>query len=77
MNTRNRSQAHRWASSKLGARVSTLREFSGVPAGTTGTVTRADGPTVAITWDLPHRQKPLTDWFTRTEFEAYTQEAAR
>lgn len=61
-----------------GVRIQTTVEFSGVPKATTGTVTRADPAgenryAVAIQWDLPGRAKPLTDWFSQTEFEKYLQ----
>jgi hypothetical protein len=61
------------AEEKIGERVESLVEFSGVPRGTTGRVVRADlaekGYDLAIEWDLPGRsfatvKRPLTDWFT-------------
>ena len=86
----------------VGKRIRTLTTWSGVEAGTTGTVTRADpaGRThegtaydVAITWDLPtdppavwsgkvegepvvaiRTGKPLTDWFSKSEYERWIEE---
>jgi len=61
----------------IGQRIRTSTEFSGVPAGMDGKVTRADsagrddGYTVAIQWELPGRANPLVDWFTRDEFYRY------
>jgi hypothetical protein len=69
------------ASTLVGLRIITTRPYSGVPAGTTGTVTgfeeggkrHPDGlvdPYVMITWDLPGRRPPpLTDGFSRADFE--------
>ena len=52
-------------------------EFSAVPAGTSGQVTRADGGTVAIEWALEARygriRRPLVDWFTREEYEQFSE----
>lgn len=67
------------ASGKVGRRVRTLRDFSGVPAGTTGQVIQADpsdgGYALAIRWDLPARTgKPLVDWFSKDEYERFLQE---
>ncbi|MCZ7625095.1 MAG: hypothetical protein M5R38_04025 [Candidatus Methylomirabilis sp.] len=69
----------RAAFAKVGRRIKSLVEFSGVPKGTHGEVTRADqsgkGYTVAIQWELPERiGKPLVDWFTRDEYERYLEE---
>ena len=66
----------------VGKRVRTTIEFSGVPAGTEATITRADpgsdGWTVGLTWDLEDHKgpgrKPLTDWFTRDEYERWIEE---
>lgn len=54
------------ALAKVGRRIKTLIEFSGVPRATLGEVTRADesgeGYTLTIQWDLPKdRAKPLVD----------------
>lgn len=62
------------ALTKVGQQIKTLVEFSGVPKGTLGEVTRADrsgeGYTLAIQWELPERrERPLVDWFTRDEYE--------
>jgi hypothetical protein len=51
-------------------KIRTKREFSGVPASTTGEATR-DRNLWKITWDLPGRIKPLVDWFSQDEFEMY------
>jgi len=64
----------------VGQRIRTLTEFSGVPAGTGGKVTRADSAgrddsyTVAIQWELSGRADPLVDWFTRDEFYHYLEQ---
>lgn len=57
---------------KVGRRIRTLVEFSGVPRGTTGQVIQADpsgpGYTLAIQWEPPeHRARPLGDWFSQSE----------
>ncbi len=69
------------ASSKIGKNVVCLRDFSGVPEGTKGTVTGADKMgrypeewDVKIQWDLPGRLNPLVDWFTKGEYERYLKE---
>lgn len=67
------------ALSKVGQRVTSLIEFSGVPTGTIGQVIRADksgeGYTLAIQWELPGRPgKPLVDWFTKNEYDQYLRE---
>jgi len=73
--------SHTEAKALLGRSIRTKIQFSGVPAGTSGTVTRADegfypeGYTVAIQWDLPERRKPLVDWFTRDEYRRFLEEA--
>jgi hypothetical protein len=64
------------ALAKVGRRIQTQVDFSGVPQGTTGQVIQADrsegGYTLAIQWELPdRRQKPLVDWFTRNEYERF------
>jgi hypothetical protein len=33
----------------------------------------SEGYTVAIQWDLPGRDKPLVDWFSKADFERYLQ----
>jgi len=70
------------ALAKVGHRIKTLVEFSGVPRGTLGEVTRADrsgaGYTVAIQWELSERiGKPLIDWFTRDEYERFLRSCNR
>lgn len=95
MSAKNFTEAE--ARAKVGSRIRTLTAWSGVEAGTTGTVTRADragsGWDVAITWDLPTNPpaagigevdgepvlavrtgKPLTDWFTKDEYERWIEE---
>jgi len=66
------------AGGKVGQRIATLVDFSGVPQGTTGRVLRADqaggGYHLAIAWDLPGRSKPLVDWFNRREYYFYLKE---
>lgn len=67
------------ALAKVGQRVHTLVEFSGVPRGTVGRVIRADpsdgGYTLAIQWELAERRaKPLVDWFARNEYEQFLDE---
>ncbi len=64
------------AQGKIGRRIRTLAEFSGVPRGTIGQVIQADpsgpGYTLAIQWELPeHRARPLVDWFSRSEYERF------
>lgn len=64
---------------KVGRRIRTLVEFSGVPRGTTGQVIQADpsgsGYTLAIQWELPeYRARPLVDWFSRSEYERFLRE---
>ncbi|MCA1852854.1 MAG: hypothetical protein LC647_10790 [Beggiatoa sp.] len=68
------------AQALLGRCIRTKVEFSGVPAGTAGTVTRTDkgsspeGYTVAIQWNLPDRPRPLVDWFTRDEYQSFLED---
>lgn len=67
------------AAGKVGQRVRTLVEFSGVPRGTIGQVIQADpghgGYTLAIQWELPERRaKPLVDWFTKNEYARFLEE---
>ena len=68
------------AQAKVGARVRSLIPFSAIPVGTTGKVISADelagGYDVAIEWDLPKHPygKPLSDWFTRDEYERFLEE---
>ena len=64
------------AVAKIGRRIHTLVEFSGVPRDTAGQVIRADpsdgGYTLAIQWELAERRaKPLVDWFTQDEYEQF------
>jgi len=66
------------ALAKVGRKIRTRVEFSGVLTGTTGHDLRADpspaGYTVGIQWDLPGRTKPLVDWFTKDEYDQYLEE---
>jgi hypothetical protein len=64
------------AASLIGRRIQTRIGWSGVPAGTTGRVMRADNSytedgrfSLVIRWDLPDQGKPLEDWFDAIEFE--------
>jgi hypothetical protein len=64
------------ASKLVGQRIRTRIAWSGVPAGTTGRVVRADNSytesgrhALVIRWDLPGRAKPLEDWFDEIEFQ--------
>ena len=68
---------------KLGQKIRTKVAFSGVPKGTTGTVTGSYGEKekrLDITWDLPctadgiPRQKPLVDGFRKDEYEEFLEE---
>ena len=61
---------------KLGQRIRTKVDFSGVPAGTEGIVAQVDNLskiTLGIVWDMP-RMVPLVDWFTISEYEDYLDE---
>ncbi len=67
---------HTTALGKVGRRIRTLVEFSGIPQGTTGQVIQAEpsgaGYTLAIQWELPERRaRPLVDWFSRSEYERF------
>ena len=69
------------ANSKIGKSIITLTEFSGVLAGTKGKVIRQNNMgrkleecSVAIEWQLPGREKPLVDWFTKGEYGRYLKE---
>ncbi len=42
----------------VGQRIKTLREFSGVPAGTEGVIDEDYGTGVTVAWDLPTRPLP-------------------
>lgn len=58
---------------KIGRRVKTNREFSGVGIGTIGEIVAAsnswpESESVAVAWDRPGRH-PLTDWFALDELE--------
>jgi hypothetical protein len=65
------------AAAKMGKRVETLVDFSGVPQGITGVVVRDDeagwGFDVGIQWEREERQgrKPLVDWFSTDEYEEF------
>jgi hypothetical protein len=74
------------ALTKVGKRIRTGVEFSGVPRGSVGRVIRADRATggfdLAIAWDLPtevraYRPDPtklVVDWFTKDEYERFLDE---
>ena len=66
------------AANVLGNKIQTRMAFSGIPAGTTGTVTamyNAGGSDwgVDITWTLKNRKgkPPLVDGFSKTEYESF------
>jgi hypothetical protein len=68
---------------KVGKKIRTKVEFSGVPKGSTGIIVRADNMgrewDVVIEWNLAPRQfgmkkKGLEDWFTKYEYEKYLEE---
>jgi len=67
---------------KQGKKIRTLQEFSGVPAGTTGTVTgmyhrfssKENNYGLDISWDLPDRLRPLVDGFSKDEYEEFLEE---
>jgi hypothetical protein len=55
---------------KIGRRVRSLREFSGVPKGTTATIINDDGKSIEVSWERPqdlNSSRPLHDWFSRNE----------
>lgn len=67
------------ALARIGKKIRTRREFSGVPVGTTGTVIRpfqfGDGTFgLDIQWDLPGRGRPLVDGFSKEEYEGFLEE---
>lgn len=66
------------ADKKVGTKIRTLREFSGVPQYTTGKVTGTyevtEGCGLDITWDIAHTFKPLTDGFSKDEYDQFLQE---
>ena len=67
---------HSTALGKVGRRIRSLVEFSGVSQGTTAQVIQADpsgsGYTLAIQWELPeHRAWPLVNWFSRSEYDRF------
>ena len=64
------------AAKLVGRRVRTKVAWSGVPAGTTGRIARADNShteggrlALVIRWDLPEQSKPLEDWFDVHAFQ--------
>jgi hypothetical protein len=64
------------AAKLVGRRIRTKIAWSGIPAGTTGRIVRADNSytesgrlALVIRWDLPERSKPLEDWFDANEFQ--------
>jgi hypothetical protein len=74
------------ANSKIGKKIRTLHEFSGVPEGTTGTVLNAYKVTeyppknrygLTIQWDLLNLDgiyQPILDGFSKDEYEQFLQE---
>lgn len=72
------------ALSKIGKKIRTKVDFSGVPAGTTGVVLRpcSDDLTpegnvrlLGVMWELPDRVgSPLVDWFSKSEYMLYLEE---
>jgi hypothetical protein len=65
--------------SKIGKKIRTNHEFSGVPLGTTGTVLRSyeysdGGFGLEIQWDLKGRMKPLVDGFSKDEYDEFLEE---
>jgi hypothetical protein len=74
------------AQALLGTRIRTRVPFSGVPAGTEGTVISVDqlpaGHTVAVAWVLPYRpfgtqRGPLVDWFSKSEYRRFLDEVKK
>jgi len=72
---------HAEAVVKLGKTVKNKIPLSGVPEGTRGTVAAVSYAgnlryELEVQWHLPHRRfgmklKPLSDWFTRDEYEDF------
>lgn len=64
------------AAKLVGRCIKTRIAWSGVPAGTTGRIVRADNSytesgrlALVIRWDLLERSKPLEDWFDVNAFQ--------
>ena len=66
------------AEEKIGKKIFTMYEFAGVPKYTTGIVsgmyTSSEGKGLDITWDLPSLCRPLTDGFSKDEYEQFLRE---
>ena len=66
------------AKKMIGIKVRTLWEFSGVPAGTTGTVKGYYGypnrSCLDISWDLPGRSRPFVDGFSKEEYYQFLEQ---
>jgi len=64
------------AAEKIGKSVRSLRDFSDIPTGTTGTVLRSykhsNGEIgIDIQWNLPGRRTPLIDGFSKDEYNQF------
>jgi hypothetical protein len=64
---------------KIGKRIRTQTEFSGVPIGTIGTVTgyhnySKDQIGLDITWNIANRPIPLVDGFDKREYYQFLKE---
>lgn len=64
------------ASAKIDRTIQSLRDFSGVPKGTIGIVVESYSHTkkdcgISIQWSIPNRQYPLTDGFSKSEYEEF------
>ncbi len=71
-----KNEAEAW----LNRRVRALRDFPGVPKGTTGKVIEMEEITsdhfgLIIEWDLSRQGKMLRDWLCKNEFDQHLIEA--
>lgn len=64
----------------MGLKIRSLREFAGVPKGTTGIaeIDPTSNGLYKITWDkletmrgIPFKNRPLEDWFNQSDFNDY------
>lgn len=66
------------AQAKIGRRVRAVETLSRVPAGTEGTIIRADraggGYDVAVRWDVFGRNRPVVAWYRHDEYDRYLEE---
>ncbi len=67
------------AKTKVGTQIRARVMLWGVPKGTAGRVTRADRVETGryrlrIQWGFPEQDKPLRDWFSKTEYPEYLEE---